>query len=517
MTRGAVLLVPLLGGCGWFDGSDGGAGSQSAATYVVSGTVVGLNGSGLVLRNNFGDDLAVPSNGTFAFHAALSDGSTYAVTVFVQPTANPTQTCSLVNGAGTINGADVTDVTVTCRTPWTKQHGTGGDDYATGVAMDVYGNIFVTGYTDGTLDGNVSAGGQDAFLVKYDSSGVMLWARQFGTTSGDFAEAVATDPAGNVVVGGETYGSLGGGTNAGWTDAFLAKYDADGNQLWLRQLGTAEFDFAKGIGTDADGNIYVAGEAGTELTGAGDACDSCLFLAKFGPDGDQLWVQQNPYLGANGVATDSQGNVYVVGNSYFNLSGNSLFTLDIVLTKYTPDGAAQWVKFVGSDWIEDAFGIATGPGNTVYVAGYTTGNLGGAGNAGGHDIVVAKFGPGGDRQWVRQFGSAWSEDGVAVAAGGAGDVYVTGWTAGNLDGNSNAGARPGDTDIFITKYDADGNRVWTREIGVYGNDGGVGVVTDAAANVYVAGNTSGGFDGQDRFGGDDYVLVKYDGGSGQKQ
>ena len=84
-------------------------------TFTVGGTVSGLAGSGLVLQNNVGDDLAISTDGSFTFATGLDDGSDYAVSVLTQPT-NPNQTCSVTNGSSTLAGANVTDVTVSCVT-----------------------------------------------------------------------------------------------------------------------------------------------------------------------------------------------------------------------------------------------------------------------------------------------------------------------------------------------------------------------------------------------------------------
>ena len=123
---------------------------------------------------------------------------------------------------------------------WTRQLGTSSDDYSHSVAVDSAGNAFISGHTDGSLNGD-NAGQWDAFLVKYDSDGNWLWSRQLGTSSYDFSESVAVDGAGNAFISGSTQGNL-GGNNAGLTDAFLTKYDSDGNLLWTQQLGTSSYD-----------------------------------------------------------------------------------------------------------------------------------------------------------------------------------------------------------------------------------------------------------------------------------
>jgi hypothetical protein len=103
-----IITLGLAAIIGTGGGGDGGGGSTD---YTVGGTVSGLVGTGLVLQNNGGDDLSISSNGAFTFSTALSDGTAYHVTVLTPPSG---QACSITNASGTISGANVTDVTVTC-------------------------------------------------------------------------------------------------------------------------------------------------------------------------------------------------------------------------------------------------------------------------------------------------------------------------------------------------------------------------------------------------------------------
>jgi len=108
-------LAACSNGRGSLDDGGGGTGQQQApAKVTIGGTVTGLAGSGLVLQNNGGDDLAVPTNGTFSFRTSVDAGSPYNITVLAQPTG-PSQTCSVTNAAGTATN-NVTSVTVTCST-----------------------------------------------------------------------------------------------------------------------------------------------------------------------------------------------------------------------------------------------------------------------------------------------------------------------------------------------------------------------------------------------------------------
>ena len=122
------------------------------------------------------------------------------------------------------------------------------------------GNIYVTGGTYGGLDSNTSSGGQDIFLVKYNSDAEKQWTRQLGSSSNDAGRGVAVDSNNNIYVTGTTAGGLDGYTNSGEQDIFLVKYDLNGNKLWTRQLGTSASDIAHGVAVDSSNNIYVTGE-----------------------------------------------------------------------------------------------------------------------------------------------------------------------------------------------------------------------------------------------------------------
>ena len=96
----------------------------------------------------------------------------------------------------------------------------------------------MTGKTGGGLDGNTSSGLTDIFLVKYNSSGTKQWTKQLGTSDYDWGNGVSTDSSGNVYVTGKTEGGLDGNTSSGLTDIFLVKYNSSGTKQWTKQLGT---------------------------------------------------------------------------------------------------------------------------------------------------------------------------------------------------------------------------------------------------------------------------------------
>jgi hypothetical protein len=151
-----------------------------------------------------------------------------------------------------------------------------------GIAADGLGNVYISGSTNAPIEAPRSYVGYDAFLAKYDADGNRVWIREFGTVDGsDYANGVALDGLGNVYVVGSSGGDL-GGPNAGGTDAFLAKFDASGSQYWIHQFGTTAGDSANFISADGLGNVYIAGSTAGELGGPYTNGGSHIFLAKFG-------------------------------------------------------------------------------------------------------------------------------------------------------------------------------------------------------------------------------------------
>jgi uncharacterized delta-60 repeat protein len=349
------------------------------------------------------------------------------------------------------------------------------NDYAYGVATDSSGNVYVTGGTNGGLDGNTNAGNTDLFVVKYSSSGTKQWTNQLGSSSRDSANGVATDSSGNIYVTGTTYWELDGNTSAGKADLFVVKYDSSGTWQWTKQNGTDRYDEARGVATDSSGNVYVTGYTEGGLDGNTSVGKADLFVVKYNSSGTKQWTKQ---LGtwdsdfANGVATDSSGNVYVTGSTYRNLDGNtSAGNADLFVVKYNSSGTKQWTKQLGSSSRDYANGIVTDSSGSVYVSGTTYGGLDGNTSAGNADLFVVKYNSSGTKQWTKQLGTSSTDTANGVATDSSGNVYVAGGTYGGLDGNTSAG----DNDLFVVKYNSSGTKQWTKQLGTSSTDSANGI------------------------------------------
>jgi len=211
-----------------------------------------------------------------------------------------------------------------------------------------------------------------------------------------------------------------------------------------------------------------------------------------------------------GVTTDSSGNIYVTGETKGHLDGNTNSgKSDIFLVKYNSSGTKQWTKQMGTSSYDEGKGVTTDSSDNIYVTGYTRGGLDGNTSSGGSDIILVKYNSSGTKQWTKQMGTSSADWGNRVTTDSSGNIYVTGQTNGDLDGNTNFGSALGTADIFLVKYNSSGTKQWTKQLGTSKYDDGQDVTTDSSGNIYVTGQTEGDLDGNTSSGGSDIILVKY--------
>ncbi|HET8538904.1 MAG TPA: SBBP repeat-containing protein [Anaeromyxobacter sp.] len=199
---------------------------------------------------------------------------------------------------------------------WALELGSSTDgDRAEGAAVDSAGNVFVAGSTPGAMPGNESAGHVDVFVARIAPDGTLARLVQLGTAGFDAAKDVALDAAGDLYVAGQTSGALPGNVPpVNVSDAFLARLLPDLSPVWYRQLGVAgAFTAAEGVAAGAAGEAWIAGRA---QSGGLDAL-SDAFVARFDGDGNLAWSTPFGLPGgltiANAVAVDAEGNAYVTG------------------------------------------------------------------------------------------------------------------------------------------------------------------------------------------------------------
>ena len=158
---------------------------------------------------------------------------------------------------------------------------------------------------------------------------------------------------------------------------------------------------------------------------------------------------------------DSSDNLYVTGKTNYYMDNNTYPAFggyDTFLVKYNSSGEKQWAQQLGTDTDDQGEGVTVDSSDNIYVIGNTSGGLdnhtnsGGTSNGDKWDFFLVKYNSSGTKQWTQQLGTSSDDSGKGVTVDSSNNIYVTGFTSGGLDGNTNLGAR----DIFLVKYNSDG-------------------------------------------------------------
>ncbi len=292
--------------------------------------------------------------------------------------------------------------------------------------------------------------------------------------------------------------------------------------IWTRYLGTSGAETrTHDLTGDPAGRTYSTGMTNGALNGGAMVGVLDAFLHARDWSGGTLFYRQ---IGVPGTLTLGYGvaqnqtfeEIYVAGFTDGGLDGNTrVGSRDFFVTKYRYTGVRQWTRQFGAPGKStEGYGVAVDASSNAYVVGSTNGALDGNALIGNYDTFVTKYDAAGNKLWTRTLGAAGTTThGRRAAVDGSGNVYVAGWTTANLDGN----VRTGVQDFFVTKYSAAGVKQWTRQLGASGAEAFLyGAAADASGNVYVTGYTGGGLDGNPAGSGIGTFLVKYD-TAGNKQ
>jgi hypothetical protein len=358
---------------------------------------------------------------------------------------------------------------------WIRQFGAAEHDQGWGVGVSQSGDVYVAASTFETSLFGQAEGDFDAVLINLDKQGNVQWARQFGTPSSDEALAVAVESSGAVVVAGRSAGSL-GASNSGGSDVILARYDRDGQQIWLSQFGTSHNEIPVAVAIDPMGFAWTAGTVNKPLTMGDDEA----MLVKWSGNGDVVIVREwgTPNTDrAESIAVDSIGNIYVAGDTLGDLAG-SHGMWDAFGTKVDADGNQLWTHQFGTTDADGARAVAADADGNVYIAGLTRSVTGG-------DAFLAKISAVGTLLWSRTIGTN-REVAEGLAVDGMGSVFMVGRTSERLGADSFGG-----TDTFVSKFDSAGQLLWTQQFGSSENDIPNSLSTDIAGNLYITGQTNG--------------------------
>lgn len=502
-------------------GSSSTGGVASASTFTIGGTVSGLSGT-VVLQNNASDPLTVTADGPFQFATALANGGAYAVTVSAQPSG---QTCTVSNGTGTIAGAVVTNISVVC----------------SALSFTVGGTV--SGLADGESI-TVQNNGADDLSVSQNGSFVFAASVAYGA---EYLVTLKTEPSGKTCTASGNSGRMATANVSNIQIACIAWLTPQ----WARSVDGPLFSSFSGIASDSNGNIYAVGtiassnisdnnfrfqEGDTIVHGISSKTTNNTVIVKYNPEGHVVWAK-SVELGTdtrgpvtsyfNGVALDSQGNVYAVGavyeaNNYTFGNGVNITATGVldsfnqntkgIIVKYDSNGVAQWAKSVvtlGEGAHSSGFqGVSTDSSGNVYAAGYITGTnnstfaegISVTGISNDANIVIVKYNPSGNAQWARTTVSGANKSSFnGVTVDSAGNAYAVGYISGTNTSFAfsesivvNAISASEGYESVIVKYSSGGEVQWAKSVASMGLSSVFnGVSADSNNNIYAIGAIHG--------------------------
>lgn len=271
------------------------------------------------------------------------------------------------------------------------------------------------------------------------------------------------------------------------------------------QGGVHSGDIAYAVAT-ANNQVYVGGQVVGAIPGQTAFGDNDGFIQAYTPNGKHLWSAQFGTSArdvVNGVAADATG-VYAAGLTEGAFPGQSFGgTSDAFVVKYDLNGTQLWLHQFGNGGVDRVQAVAS-DGTYLYVTGYTGGSLQGQTNLGAQDCFIQKWDQVGHLLWTKQFGTAGTDRAYGIVANGNG-IFVAGRTDGALAGDFSQGGLDG----FLVAFNPDGDQMWGTQFGTTYDERGWGIGADATG-VYVTGRTEGVFPGQDYKGDDDAYFAKFD-------
>lgn len=263
---------------------------------------------------------------------------------------------------------------------WERQYGSNGNDQSFGLAIDKLGNIVIVGYTEGNFEGQENIGNRDIFVMKCDLEGKAIWYKQYGTMSAEEAHDVCVDSENNIYVTGYTEGSLEYNSKAGGRDIFLMKCNSVGEQKWVKQFGSSQEDDGLAVLCSKANEIYLSGYVSDQLDNLKNFGGKDIFAAKYNTAGQKVWVKQ---FGSSGydigqdICEDDQGKMYIIGmtNGSFKKNEEQKTRWDIVLISMNSQGKLKLLKQFGTKWQDYGKGIKIDTNHNIYMAGITVGDF----------------------------------------------------------------------------------------------------------------------------------------------
>lgn len=392
---------------------------------------------------------------------------------------------------------------------------------ANGVGMstcnDATGDLYFTGYTTGSaVIGTTTISGASAYIIKYDASGTIQWVKSIGGAKG---MSIASDNSSNIYVTGTYTGNLTAGSftsaSAGIIDIFTAKFDSQGNQLWVKCAGGSNGDYSSGVCTDASGNCYITGYTGSSSLAFGstvftnsNAPVSAFYITKYNSSGTAIWCSGSTsgFIIPNDASADPSGNIYVAGFATSTLALGSTTVgnngnLDAVMLKYDTNGSLLFANNYGNSNADAANSVNADACGNVFLSGYFGGNTIAFGtvtannytNTGSSDAFITKFNSSGNALWTRSVGNTGTEIGYSAVSDGGHVFMCGGQTSPTMQIGTATLTTPFANDCsFLVQYDYSGTIVNAFGVSGGGNSQ-MDLTLDKSYNLYMGGDFANTF------------------------
>ncbi|MHA2253061.1 MAG: SBBP repeat-containing protein, partial [Candidatus Kariarchaeaceae archaeon] len=372
-----------------------------------------------------------------------------------------------LNSKFSVNSVDIGDLNFSTSSDgapiqeeWYRTWGGADEEVGVNSATDKAGNIYIVGTT--YESGMTGEEQMDMMLLKYDSSGLLIWSRIWDENQYDVGYAIALDSSDNIYLAGGT------GRPDYVFDMVLVKYDSSGVLQWSRTWDEGGIDIGLAITLDFSGNIYLAGNSFSQGSEG-----QHVVLVKYDSSGALQWSRHWIAGGDDrcyAIGVDLSGNVYLTGETTEQDQ-----MADIFLVKYNSLGGLQWTRNWGGNEYDTGYEIVLDTAGNIYIGGYTESY-----GAGGPDMVLVKYDSSGVFQWYETWGGTNWDIGQGLALDSSGNIYLGGYT-------ESYGA--GETDMVLVKYDSSGTFQWYETWGGSMQDHCFTIALDSIGNIYLAGST----------------------------
>jgi hypothetical protein len=309
------------------------------------------------------------------------------------------------------------------------------------------------------------------------TSGVTI--AQLGSAGSDQINGLAVGPDGEAIAVGSVGASLDGQPFLGMRDMFLAaKYvPHQAAKEWTKEWGSAADDDGLALVRAPDGVIYVAGDIGGMIDGHSPGGVQDVSLTRWNADRTRAWSVlwgSTSSETAWSVALHVNGSVYVAGYTSGDVTGTNQGPEDAILSRVGTDGTVAWTRQWGGAGRDYAFAVVTDAQGFVYVAGSEA-----------SQAFCRKLDADGNEQWKTLWGSTQYDTATGIALLAGGEMMLVGNTGGQITGATGSGG------AFVSKLDASGKVLWTQQLGTGASDYARAVTVDSHGDVFVAGEVAG--------------------------